>query len=293
MQGFLRTALAALCGATLLAGCGAAKSEQEARPAMWLIADEDTRLYLLGTMHALPRSMNWEGGAVAQAVAEADHLVLELAPSQSAKVGDIFAELSLRADPLPIEARLDAPARAIFSRMSPRERGALSERLDDWAIVVLLGQKAAQAAYLKASSGVEARLTERFTDAGKDISGLETAQSQLMMFETLDTATQRKLLNNALLKADNAASDVEALLDAWAKGDVAALARRINEDVETVPAAYKSLLTDRNHRWTAWAAQRMDRAGVVLVAVGAGHLVGEDGLPALMQQRGYQVTRLQ
>lgn len=301
MRKMMRTGLATRIGATLLtggaaallAGCGAPETARDARPAMWLVADEDTRIYLLGTMHALPRGLNWDGGAVAKAIAEADMLILELAPSQSAKVGDIFSELSRRVDPMPVEKRLGAPARAIFAQLSRSERALFSEKLDDWAIVVLLGQKSARAANLNVSFGVEAGLTDRFADAGKNISGLETAQSQLMMFETLDAATQRQLLNDALLKSGHAAADVEALIDAWAKGDVAALARRIREDVESVPAAYQSLLTDRNHRWAAWAAQRMDSAGTILVAVGAGHMVGDEGLPALMKQQGYQVTRIQ
>ena len=70
-------------------------------------------------------------------------------------------------------------------------------------------------------------------------------------------------------------------------------AKIINEDVDSVPAARKAILTDRNRRWSAWVAMRMGKPGTVLMAVGAGHLVGADGVPAMLEARGYKVTRVQ
>ncbi|MGB3320484.1 MAG: TraB/GumN family protein, partial [Sphingopyxis granuli] len=76
-------------------------------------------------------------------------------------------------------------------------------------------------------------------------------------------------------------------------GDVAALEAVINADVEAVPAARKAILTDRNRRWSAWVKRRMDRPGTLLVAVGAGHLIGPEGVPALLEADGLTVTRVQ
>ncbi|MGB3802460.1 MAG: TraB/GumN family protein, partial [Sphingopyxis granuli] len=87
--------------------------------------------------------------------------------------------------------------------------------------------------------------------------------------------------------------EVGALADAWSRGDVAALEAVINADVEAVPAARKAILTDRNRRWSAWVKRRMDRPGTLLVAVGAGHLIGPEGVPALLEADGLTVTRVQ
>src|SRR3546814_12679904 len=78
---------------------------------------------------------------------------------------------------------------------------------------------------------------QRFADAGKPIAGLETARSQLMLFETLDPKTQRALLTHAAERAGDAVAEVHVLADAWSRGDVAALEREINEDVDAVPEA--------------------------------------------------------
>ncbi|HMP45917.1 MAG TPA: TraB/GumN family protein, partial [Sphingopyxis sp.] len=276
--------LAAALLACLLTACGPQEKGPEARPAMWLVEDAGTRPYLLGTMHALPAGTEWSGGKVGRAIAAADELMLELSPAELAKVAKEFGRLAPRDAPLPIDRRLPADAlakyRALESSGAGRPFGG--DTLDDWAVMVLMGQRVAQNARLSPGSGVETGLTARFRSAGKPIRGLESARGQLTMFELLDPATQRALLTRAAAGADRATEEVGALTAAWSRGDVAALEARINEDVDAVPAARAAILTNRNRRWAAWAARRMERPGTVLVAVGAGHLVGEDGLPALL-----------
>ena len=275
----------------LLAACGS-QPAVEARPAMWLVEDDDTHIYMLGTMHALPAGTDWDGGKVATAVAAADELMLELSPRQLAEAGRVFRELAPREKPLAMDARLPPPALAAYRRLEAGSDFG-GDALDDWAILVLMGQRVADEAALSPSDGVEAGLTAAFDKAGKPISGLESAESQLMLFETLDPQTQRVLLTRAAAKADKAVQDVDALTAAWTRGDIAALEKLINEDIDVVPAARKAILTDRNRRWTAWIRQRMERPGTVMLAVGAGHLVGSDSVPAMLEAEGYKVSRVQ
>lgn len=289
----LKATALALAATLALSGCGFGDDLEPASPALWLVSNGDAQIYLLGSMHALPRAMQWDDGPVATAMRQSTMLVMELTPAEAAKAGDIFTELSPRERPITLEQRLPADALAALQKRPKSERALFSDDLEDWAIMLLLGQSVARDANLKTKFGVETSLSAYFKNEGKSVMGLETARSQLMIFETLPLATQRRLLSNALLKSGTAAEDVKALLDAWAKGDVAALAARINEDVESVPEAYKSLISDRNIRWADWSAERLSQPGTTLIAVGAGHMVGEQGLPALLQERGYKVERLQ
>jgi len=260
---------------------------------MWLVADEDTQIYMLGAMHALPRGTDWDGGKVADAIAAADELVMELSPAELANAGAVFQTLAPRTEPLAMAKRLPPEALAGYRALEAAGGDFGGDALDDWAVMVMMGQRVAQKAELDSSNGVETRLTARFKDARKRIGGLETAQEQLMFFETLDPATQRTLLTRAAEKAGNAVKDVGALTTAWGRGDVAALERVINEDVDAVPAARKAILTDRNRRWSLWVQKRLEQPGTVLMAVGAGHLVGSDGVPAMLEVEGLKVTRVQ
>ena len=275
----------------LLAACGS-QPTVEARPAMWLVEDDDTHIYMLGTMHALPAGTDWDGGKVAKAVAAADELMLELSPEQLAKAGPVFQELAPREKPLAMDARLPAKALAAYRKLEAGSDFG-GDALDDWAVLVLMGQRVAEDAELSPSDGVEARLTAAFRKAGKPISGLESAESQLMLFETLDPGAQRAMLVRATENAGDAVRDVRAMAADWSRGDTDALAKIINEDIDSVPAARKAILTDRNRRWSAWIQTRMERPGTVLMAVGAGHLVGADGVPAMLKAQGYKVARVQ
>lgn len=289
-----RRAAAALA-VCLLAACGAPQEHEGAKPAMWLVEDDDTRLYLLGTMHALPATTDWDDGKVGDAIAAADELVLELAPPELAKVGGIFQRLAPRTAPLPVDRRLPAKALAAYRALEASGSGQPfgGDALDDWAVMVLMGQRVAQNAALSPANGVETVLTANFTGAGKPVSGLESAEGQLMAFETLDAATQRALLTNAAAGAGDAVAEVGALTAAWSRGDIAALEKMVNEDIDAVPVARAALLTKRNRAWSLWAKARMERPGTLLVAVGTGHLIGSDGLPTLLQAEGLKVTRVQ
>ncbi|WP_235534036.1 MULTISPECIES: TraB/GumN family protein [unclassified Sphingopyxis] len=277
----------------LLAACGTAEPTQQAKPAMWLVADDDTQIYMLGAMHALPRGTDWHGDKVADAIGSADELVMELSPEELAEAGGVFQSLAPRTAPLAMEKRLPPPALAGYRALEANGGDFGGDTLDDWAVMVLMGQRVAQNAELDSSDGVETRLTEQFKDARKPIRGLETAREQLMLFETLDAKTQRTLLTRAAEKSGDAVKEVGALTAAWGRGDVAALEKVINEDVDTVPAARKAIITDRNRRWSAWVQKRLEQPGTVLMAVGAGHLVGADGVPAMLEADGLKVTRVQ
>lgn len=277
----------------LLAACGTAEPGPQAQPAMWLVADADTRIYLLGTMHALPPGTDWNGGKVAGAIEAADELVMELAPAELAAAGEVFGELAPRATPLAIDARLPQPALTTYRALEASGSDFGGDTLDDWAVVVLMAQRAAKNAGLSSADGVEPGLTARFKAAGKPIRGLETAREQLMLFETLDPATQRTLLTRAAAGSDAAMQDIDTLVAAWTRGDVATLAAEINADIDAVPAARRAIVTERNRRWTAWIAARMARPGTVMVAVGTGHLVGTDSVPAMLEAAGTKVTRVQ
>src|SRR3546814_19882093 len=82
-----------------------------------------------------------------------------------------------------------------------------------------------------------------------------------MLFETLDPQTQRILLMRAAEEAGGAVKEVGALTAAWGRGDVAAFEKVINEDIDSVPAPRKAILTDRNRPRSAWVKRRMEQTG--------------------------------
>ena len=83
------------------------------------------------------------------------------------------------------------------------------------------------------------------------------------------------------------------MLKSWLTGDVDAIGETFNRDLQSSPELKAALLTRRNYNWSQWIERRMTQPGTVMVAVGAGHLAGNDSVQRYLQSRGYKVKRLQ
>jgi uncharacterized protein YbaP (TraB family) len=83
------------------------------------------------------------------------------------------------------------------------------------------------------------------------------------------------------------------MLDSWSRGDVAGIARSFNAELGEAPELMDALLARRNVNWARWVKGRLDQPGTVMVAVGAGHLAGDQSVLSLLNNQGVTVTRVQ
>lgn len=283
-----RLALAATLCANL-AGCDRPR-RVEARPALYLVEDADTRIWLFGTVHLLPPSVAWESPAILAAESAADTLVTELPTLAPGVAAQQFVRLGQATGLPPILERVP-PGQRDQLRKRAAELGIPLDQLDamkSWAAALTLSMaNAAADSDARADYGAEAVIARRF--AGRPRLGLETLDQQLALFDGLAEADQRRLLAAAL---DRTAS-YQTTLDAWAKGDEAGLARLVAAPLADAPAIEAALLTGRNSRWASWIARRMAKPGRVFVAVGAGHLAGPSSVIARLRAQGLKVARLQ
>lgn len=275
--------------APLLAGCDRA-APVAARPALWRVVDADTTIWLIGSIHALPPAVRWQTAPVAQAIAAADTLILEVPPADDAHAQ--FETLGRQAGLPPLLDRVAPADRALLTR-GIAAAGQSARDLDGyktWAAALVIGAGAGHGGDASADDGVEAVLTRRFS--GKAIGALESRAGQLALFDRLPAASQRSLLLDAARDAIDPARGYGTLLTAWTKGDVAALSATL-DSVRRDPAMAQALLVQRNRRWADVIARRMARPGRVLIAVGAGHLVGAGSVVALLRAQGLRVERLE
>ncbi len=281
----------------MLAGCGerAAPPLPAATPALWQVADDDTRIVLLGAVHALPGDLDWLTGRVADLAESADELVLEISPNEPPdQAGRAFATLAVR-PPAPILARVPATLRdelGELARQADQPIVAL-DHMDDWAVAVLLSSAAAGRAGITRANGVEARLTERFRSTGRPVGGLESSAGQFGLLDALPAASQRAYLLRVLRAEAEGRDPLPRAIAAWRRGDADALGRLVNAELADNPPLRQALVTRRNRAWADWVQRRLDRPGVVLMAVGAGHLAGADSLQVMLAAKGLTVRRVQ
>lgn len=282
----------------LLAGCslGAAPEPAAApRPAMWTLADSDTTIYLLGTIHALPRGTEWRTPAIANAVARSSELVLEVADIDGGDAPALLRALGTGSGQPPLAQRVPADKRARLAALI--EGSGLPaqafDAMDSWAAALVLMAVQMQAIGLAPGSGVDAALEADFEVADKPVSGLETAAQQLGFFDALPESEQRLLLASVIDDSADWPAEFATMLRAWKAGDTQAIAASFDDEIKAMPALHDAIFRRRNAAWTAWLAKRLDKPGTILVAVGAGHLAGAESVPAMLEARGLKVTRAQ
>jgi len=262
-------------------------------PALWEVRSADGQVagWLFGTVHALPDDTVWRFAALDRAIEGSSVLVVEVADLANAnKVADIFRRTASDSAPgLPVEQRIDPSLRSQYGELLRRSDadGAMLDSMESWAAALTL---ASFARVNDTANGVDRALLAAYEE--RPIVELEGAERQLATFDRLPEKEQRDLLDAVLLEAQDARTEPKAIVDAWLTGDVDGLTLLTEKGILADPELRQTLLIDRNRDWAMRISQLMRSGERPFVAVGAGHMPGEDGLPALLRERGYEVRRL-
>jgi uncharacterized protein YbaP (TraB family) len=290
---------ASLAGLLLIAAAPKPTSPDEiktAKPALWKVADKDTTVYLFGTIHYLPKGLKWRTAKFDKAVDQSAELVLETADlDEPEKIGAMFVAAATNSSPPPISARIPADRMdklLNLAKAAEMPRANL-DRLETWAIAIGLATSAIKQAGLEANAGAESVLQSAFKAARKPVSGLETSQQQLSFFDGLPEAAQRVFLVSLIDESADLKTEAADMLWSWAKGDQKAISLSFDDELKLSPELMETLLRKRNANWSAWIAQRLEKPGTIMIAVGAGHLAGADSVQMMLAQRGIKARRIQ
>ena len=254
------------------------------------------RFYLAGSMHLLHAERASLPAPLERAYRNSASIVMEIdtddgdaqdAGARLLEAAQLAPDTSLQA--LLGEARWNTVRSALAEAGFDAERAS---RFEPWGLALLLTQAGFARQGYTSAAGVEQQWTERARRDGKPISGLETAAMQIALLDGLDMNVQRQMLDLTLEEVQEMPQMLDELEDAWRAGDLQRLEALLLEGYRQMPELYTALLVERNRRWVsqirAWPTTSPPR----LVLVGALHLVGEQGLPALLQRAGYTVERL-
>lgn len=241
----------------------AAGVQLPASPALWEVRDGDTIIYLFGTFHTLDDRTRWFDRSVRAAFEQSGELVLEtIVPEDPAQVRAI--------------------GRAVIGP-APDANSFLGQTRN----VVERGR----ADGLSVDRGADAVLRRAASDQGKSLAGIELFADQLRTFSRIAGVAP------APTPPPPPASSVAPitlldLLAAWKAGDTRAFSTMLSGFEATSPAAYQSLITDRNALFGAWIARRLAQPGTVFVAVGSGHLAGKDSVQNWLFAKGIVAHRI-
>ena len=253
----------------------ATEAVEPAEPAMFVVRDADTTVYLFGTFHALDGKADWFRDEVRQAFDQSSELVLETVVPDGPAVASAMPGSrrgQARFDPLPV-----TPSASFLG-------------------TTRLAINAGKSQGMTVGNGADMVLRRAAELTGKHVEGLESLESQFAMFRRMPlapaAAAPRPGSPVGESAVDNLSKAMVDMQEAWKRGDQTIFVRMLGQLKATSPAAYRMMFTERNGRWADWIGARMQTPGTVFVAVGAGHLAGAYSLLVHLAQRGIESTRL-
>ena len=246
-----------------------ADSAQE--PAMFVVHDSDTTIYLFGTFHALDNDQRWLNADVRRAFEQSNELVLETLLPEGPNAAQQLKQA--------IATPLSKPSATFLATTK-------------------MAMSASRTEGMQVDNGADAVLRQIAEREGKAVEGLETLQFQLNMFNHFSNGSRSlpplwakagQPIAVQPIDLSKTMADMEA---AWKRGDQSMFVQMLDDIRQGSPETYRSMFTDRNARWADWIAARMQAPGTVFVAVGAGHLAGKDSVLVRLAEKGIESQRV-
>lgn len=252
-------------------------------------------LYLAGSIHLLAEEDHPLPAAFAQAYESSERLVLEV-KSTGGPEGDVAAfeqgmygngSGSIRDD---LSAETYKKLKGFLA-----EAGLPTGAMDGfrpWMAAMTLSLTEIMKLGCRPDLGVDSFFEGKALEDRKPVTGLETTEFQIGLFVKLDGEMQEQMLLSTIEDMASIETEFPRMVKAWREGDDKTLRKLMVESMADMPEFRAEILDKRNRRWMKDLVKMLDGEENVMVVVGAGHLVGRQGLVQLLRKRGYKVGRL-
>ena len=275
-------------------------------PLLWQACDSDNCLYLLGSFHVLRADDYPLSADVEAAFARASSVVFEIAPAElaSAELASKMMSAATQRGGRQLHDDLPPALNAKFDTWADTHQAALVEQgvaapmlqlFKPWFAAIMVSLTSMQAMDMHAEHGLDRYLAQRALAAGKAVAGLESGDAQIAMLDGMQRDEQLQMLEEALDSAAAGSQHIIALHTAWRRGDADRLLEdSVNSMRDDYPRLYRVINVDRNRAWLPQLEARLQQPGreSSLVVVGAMHLLGGDGLLAMLERAGYRIERI-
>jgi len=304
----MKRALLAAFALWALGGCAStgadatrtSDSAEAIAPTLWEARGPGgAKLHLLGSVHVGDAAMVEFGPRIEGAFASADELVVEV------DVSDLAQEEAVR-----VTQRYGViePPEDLHSRVSKDTWNLLTDylegrgqpiapfnHLEPWLVTMTIAVMEFEALGFDPELGVDRSFLARAADAAKPIVGLESIDGQLSLLASLPLNVQEAMLRDTLEHSHEFRDEALGMIDAWKRGDDASLEEIVfrgrGTDAE-LDVFYDRVILERNRRMADRLGQLARDGKARFVVVGAGHMIGDAGIPALLASRGFQVSRV-
>ncbi len=291
---------AVILGLIFFSAAANAEQGEQRWPAMWKVSDDDSQIYLFGTFHALPASMQWQSDYFLSVMENTRTTYFEADTSSSEAVVALqlgMQEHGLNAPGVTLSALLGEERAKAFASVAEEVAGipmAQLEPMRPWLAMVTVSMATFHKLGLNPASGADMLIEQQARREGDEIAYLESGMSQIRAMASLDEQGDFAMIDETVEQMNNFEEEVQTMLNAWAEGDEDLLYEKIIDGLKDVSQlAYEALFVNRNANWVRQIESMMEADGDYLIAVGAGHLVGDESVVDMLQAKGFTVGRVQ
>jgi uncharacterized protein YbaP (TraB family) len=263
---------------------------------MWQTQGDHNRIYILGSIHLLRTSDYPIPSVIYEAYEEAETLIMEL---------DMDDMDPMETQALVLELGMLKDGHTLQDKLGSRnyaEAVKLAEAIDiplamlagtkPWLAAVTVETMMLTRVGFDPANGIEMHLMSRAANDNKNVTGLETARQQIEMLNDLSGKAQNEMFMQVLAEGGQIEAILDEIIDAWRNGDTAFMEETLLSDMAGSRELYQSIVVDRNKNWVRQISELLDDDDDYLIVVGTMHLIGEDGVPQLLRNRGMQVEQV-
>jgi len=266
-----------------------------ANPAMWTVHGPKGTAYLLGSIHLLPSNIAWQTPRISAALKAADTFVFEipLDASTQTEAAAFIQKNGTLPEGTTLPSLLDAKARADYDDAIKIAHidAALLENKRPWLAMIVLDLATITQQNLSSTSGIDQQVYAiSQTEGGKSYRAFETPEQQFELFMPKNQKLEIEEFDVGLKEFRSDKLNMGGLIDAWSHSDQKALQHITNDGFKGHADVEKALLTDRNKNWVGQLQKMLAEPHTYFITVGAGHLLGPKGVPALLRAKGFSVT---
>lgn len=273
----------------------AGESRAQDKSFLWRVQSEKSNVYILGSVHFLKPENYPLKKTIEKAFDSTQKLVLEI---------DLKSEDAGTVQRVTLEKGLNRE-RTLQQSVSPETYELAEKRaqelgidiralspLKPWVVALTMTALQLQKLGFDPNYGIDRYLAGRATKSGKTVVGLETAAFQIGLIDQLPERDQESMLRQSLKEMDLLDRALDQIVRAWSTGDVSALEALLLGGMREYPAVHQTVIVDRNRRWLPQIEKMIEQGESALIAVGAAHLIGKDGVIELLKARGYTLEQM-
>lgn len=282
-------------------------SKESVTPLIYKISKKDSNvnIYLLGSIHAAQDNIYPLNDTIMKSYKNSDYLAVEV--DTVSLTNNLSLQLELSNKLLYDDGRTikDELGDELYDKMvnflkDKKSYASLYDNYKPAFFESLFEGIVIDDADMDSSDGVDMYFLNLAKDAKKEILEIETAESQYDLLLSNPIELDKMMIDEYINSYDEAVLEMKNLYESWKSGDIEKLEKAFavddsltEEEVKLVTDYNKSLLTDRNYIMTAALEKYISEGKNVFCVVGVGHLIGDEGIISLMENKGYIVEKIE